>query len=390
MHSIRIIRLHTTIDGHMVTGRVPHFRKFIGVMGLLLALLWFVFASASPFESSFNRHDQNSAAKGAIVTLSVTALNDKGLPVQDLRKEDFSVSEDGRQREIVQFAKGSDPVSVTFVIERGWFHNGTPLNDQFKLGIDGFINGVGGRSSFAMVVCDRLVDLACPLTSNPADLKKALQKVSKQQQTLFRALRDALFLALRDVVSAQVGRKVVVVLTYGFKDDSVTSRARLSIMATSTDASIYVISLDGLKRVFSSSSDLRVDPPSDRYLAMAGSEARDQGDVRPLWWNDISAPTSANIYSILGRWQNDIYQSLADLSGGRFETIAPNDLRAVPACLTRLADELKNQYVISYLSEPAGSDQGKGKVLEVRVARPGVKIRARHEFNASPGRGDAR
>src|SRR4030042_6060091 len=122
-----------------------------GAILCLLALLWLVPSNANPGGSPADRSFSQEIA-GNPVTLSVTAIDSQGNPVQDLEKGDFSLLEDGKPQEILQFAQGASPISLTLAVERSLF-NWVP--DRPLLAIQGFLDRIGSRGGIALIVFDR-------------------------------------------------------------------------------------------------------------------------------------------------------------------------------------------------------------------------------------------
>lgn len=82
----------------------------------------------------------------------------------------------------------------------------------------------------------------------------------------------------------------------------------------------------------------------------------------------------------LGRRQPDVFVELATLTGGR--SFAVPDLGTLPRVLETIARELRHQYLLGYA--PAGSPRPGWHSITVRANRPGVRVRARNGYVASP------
>jgi VWFA-related protein len=75
---------------------------------------------------------------------------------------------------------------------------------------------------------------------------------------------------------------------------------------------------------------------------------------------------------------------LAALSGGR--VLQARNLKGAEAAAGMIAAELRNQYLLGY-AKPAGASGWRR--IEVRLNRPGLRIRARQGYFARPSGGDA-
>ena len=74
----------------------------------------------------------------------------------------------------------------------------------------------------------------------------------------------------------------------------------------------------------------------------------------------------------------DLRKIADETGGGYFELVKTADLAPT---FTRVAQELRSQYLIGFA--PAALD-GKVHKLEVKVARPGMTVRARRSYLAAP------
>ncbi|PYQ46386.1 MAG: hypothetical protein DMF78_26470 [Acidobacteria bacterium] len=148
------------------------------------------------------------------------------------------------------------------------------------------------------------------------------------------------------------GRKSILVLSEGFpRDEGMEARYREVIDAAQrANTSVYFTAARGLTGESGYSADSRTAPaPGD--LAMMNVEE--------------------NLLAFAGAAQ------LTEETGGALTH--SNDLAAG---LERIATDLSAYYLLGYQPEPSAA--GKWHRLEVRVARPGAKVRARRGYRAGP------
>ena len=73
----------------------------------------------------------------------VSALDDKGTPVNDLTAADFTVKENGKAREIVRAAPATAPMQIAILVD----DNGTGL---FRYAVSKFIEALLGKAEFSI------------------------------------------------------------------------------------------------------------------------------------------------------------------------------------------------------------------------------------------------
>ncbi|MGB7600498.1 MAG: VWA domain-containing protein [Candidatus Sulfotelmatobacter sp.] len=184
-------------------------RKFAPLMLLLLA------AAASPSQqaSAPNQSGSSSTLKVDVklVNVYVTVTNAQGGPVAGLKKDNFTLQEDGRNQTISVFDKESAvPLSIALAID-------TSLSTRHDLPLE-----QASAKRFARTIM-RPVDALSVFgfnetvlqsTSYTADLKRIDDGIDHLRLGAATALFDAIYLASRSLGHRQ-GRKVLVLITDG-------------------------------------------------------------------------------------------------------------------------------------------------------------------------------
>ena len=154
-----------------------------------------------------------------------------------------------------------------------------------------------------------------------------------------------------DALRTAKGRKSVVLLSKGFIYDTELRGFRdVSRAAREANVAIYFIDARGLE----------TGPSQFSAQAIGPTDARDIG------------PAIANLH-----FESAGSASVAEDSGG-FSVENTNDLSAG---FRRIAAESRRYYLLGYVSANAKRD-GKYRRIEVKVSRPGVKVRARRGYYA--------
>ena len=85
------------------------------------------------------------------------------------------------------------------------------------------------------------------------------------------------------------------------------------------------------------------------------------------------------VYPIaIGSSRPPVFAELAASTGGR--SFFAKDPRDLPAILTTIARELRSQYLLGYV--PSRTGERGWRAIDVRVDRPGVRVRARDGYYA--------
>jgi VWFA-related protein len=238
------------------------------------------------------------------VVLTLTVVDGDGRPVTGLTREDFRVLEDGVEQEIMEFAVEERPLRIALVLDT----SGSMRQEltQVQLAAAGFLDVLRQPDRAMVVDFDDQVMLLQDLTGSREDLKDAVMSTFARGGT---AMYDAIHATLRRL-ARQDERKAVVLLSDGGDTASVLDRDRALEATRTADVLIYTIGL--------------------------------------------------------GKADRSVLRSVARESGGRaFFADKAGELAGI---YQRIAEELRNQYVITYSSSKPEYD---GKWREVKVSYSG-------------------
>lgn len=283
-----------------------------------------------------------SGARNVAVYATVTDRDGRLVP--DLAQADFEVRDNGKAQPITVFSNEVQPISVIMMLDRSG-----SMKQNFAL-----LEAAGEAFVRKLLPADkaRIGSFAEKIqidpeqfTSNQQELIAVLRTKLQQQgpTPLWNAL-DAAITALKP----QDGRRVVLLFSDGADAPLNFKLNNLSFMdvmrrAQEADVMVYAIGLEG-----------------GSQLPMGGGGGFGRGG---FGGSNRPDPGLAAI--------------AAETGGGYFELRRAEDLSATFA---RVADELHRQYLLGF--EPAKLDNKMHK-LEVRTARPGMKVRARKEYYAA-------
>ncbi len=274
------------------------------------------------------------SARSDLVVFSATAMDSRGRPVTDLRREEFRIYDDGRLQPIARFHEGRGlPARILLLVDASG-----SMNEEFKVtsarrAAGQLLDVLGGEDQVALAGFDSRYFGIVAFTSDKEAVRRGLGAVTPFGST---ALHDALDKAARDIASHGEGRRAVVVLTDGVDTASQMTPDAVIARSRALDVPIYVVSVV---------SPLD-DPGSPEFL---GDKERRQAAVAE---------------ETLARY--------ASLSGGAAFRVS--DFEGLRRAADRIAAELKHQYRLGWDPPPGPA---RFRRVAVVTTRKGVTIRTR-------------
>jgi Ca-activated chloride channel homolog len=270
-----------------------------------------------------------------VVEVTVTARDEAGGLVSDLRPEDFALREDGREQEMLIFAPASRPEERDeLALNLGMlFDTSASMRDNLRLSQESavrFLEAIPRARDLLLVFFDRDIRLSRYTSENQQGIFGRLLEARGEGYT---ALYDAIAVYLSRVADTP-GRKVMVVFTDGDDTTSRTTSDEVFRMLRASAVTVYPVA-------FASQHPLRTTDALRARSFLVG---------------------------------------MAQLTGGRvFEPRASKELAAI---YRSILDELSCQYVIGYKSDNPAHD-GKFRKIALEVKRAGVKLRYRPGYAAA-------
>lgn len=304
-----------------------------------------------PFEAPLE--SQPSATVGRI---SITAQDGSGHWIEDLRKQDLDVYEDGVRRPVLGVQRDSDtPISIGFVVD-------TSGSMEWKLraaeaALEHFVRTLNPRDQFFLIAFSNRAFLLQDFTENPADLNRAISILHAEGQT---ALYDAVIQGLRKVEYGRWPKKALLVMTDGMDNVSRNSLGDVIQAARRGGVLIYTV---GLGTTSGSSMGFGMGPTIMFGGAMIGFGGRGFGrHMGGMGGGDDERVDAATL------------RTLSYETGATTFVMNPRvvDMSRLDAHFQDISTELRQQYTVRYAS--AGGDRA--HQIRVESARPGIDIRA--------------
>ena len=298
-----------------------------------------------------------------LVNLNVSATDNAGKAIPDLKPEDFSIYEDGVKQQLTFFSSEKSPFNLVLLIDLSG-----SMKDEIEL-IKAtalhFLNVISAQDSVAVVTFTTDVTVVSHLTKDREDLKESIEWMMAPVGGT--AFYDALgYTLVEEFRKVKRQRNAVIAITDG-EDNSIPSvvlTKQRPTMRVPTTGSFLTFDelLDGATESEALVYPIHLNPTPPRPLVATNAPA-------------------VKVQSPLLQIQNEVteiatrqLQSLADASGARFYHASRiEDLRGV---FEQVGAELRTVYSIAYTPTNLTYD-GRFRRISVKVNRPGVVIRTR-------------
>ena len=248
---------------------------------------------------------------------------DKEKPVTGLTADDFTVREDGVAREVLKAAPATDPMQIVVLVDDS--QAAEPSIARMREGLTAFVDKLKDRAEIGIVTVGERATSLVPGTTDTAALKKAVNRIFSRPGS-GAYLLDGIMEVSRGLEKREAARPVIVAISMeGVEFSNLHYQNVLKQLETS-GAALHVLSV--------------------------GTPASSLNDEM--------------------RNRNIVIADGTKTTGGRRDQVMePSFLtEAIP----RVADELLNQYVVTYGRAEALIPPEK---IQVTVSRPGVTVRAR-------------
>lgn len=269
---------------------------------------------------------QTPAARTREVYVSVQGRNDK--PVTGLAPGDFVVREDGAPREVLKAERATAPVQIMLLVDDSAAAD--PAVSELRSGLNAFVAKMQGKGEIGLVTIGERPTSVTELTTNLETIKKGLSRIFARPGSGAYFL-DAVSDVARGLQRREATRPIIVaVITEGIEFSNSDSTGVLDRLYPSR-ATLHVLSIGR-------PNDSMADEIRHRNIVVADGTSR--------------------------------------TGGRRDQVLTPS---ALPEKLINLADEIINQYVVTYGVPDALIPPER---LEVTVKQPGVTVRARQRLVA--------
>jgi Ca-activated chloride channel family protein len=263
-----------------------------------------------------------------VINLNLSVTDNRNRYVTDLTANDFAVFEDGIRQELSLFTHENLPISMAVLIDGSASMEGKLPTAQAAA--TRFVKTLRPEDVAEVIQFNDRATVLRDFTSSHEELQAALARIEPAGPT---ALHNALYIALKELgkqkKAGELRRLAIVLLTDGEDTASLVTDDQVLELAKKTEINIYAIRLGG-------------DRSADR--------------LRPTF--------SQASYMLT---------ALSRETGG--QVFFPASLNELESVYDRIAEELRTQYSIGYVSSNRRQD-GKWRRIVVRVPeREGALVR---------------
>jgi Ca-activated chloride channel homolog len=212
----------------------------MGVMkASVLTLLAVIVLSGFPavIESQGSQDTLKVSVDLVNVQFSVTDRRGRFIPGMEMK--DFVLEEDGKRQEILHFARENElPLTIGMLIDTS--PSVRPVFDEEKDTAVSFLESILKPNDLALVIgFDRSVTLVQDFTDRARSLKTAINDLQIGGGT---SLYDAIYLACKEKLGYEAGRKTIILISDGEDTTSKTKFFEALVAAHQSDTVIYTIS----------------------------------------------------------------------------------------------------------------------------------------------------
>jgi Ca-activated chloride channel family protein len=276
-------------------------------------------------------------SRSEIVVLSATAVDKSGRPIEDLKRDELRIFDEGRPQRIVHFSASRDlNARMLLLVDASGSMNAKMKTTSSRMAVQQLMAALDAGDEVALAGFDSRYFGVIPFTR---DRKQILAGFKELQPWGTTALHDALDHAARDLASHGEGRRAVVVITDGIDTASTITPDEVIARSRTLDVPIYTVSV--------------LSPLDDPRSPIFTGHERE------------GAATAGS--AVLARY--------AALSGGA--AFAVSDFKGLKHAADQISRELKHQYRLGY--DPPDSPP-RFRRIEVRTTRKGVVIRTRSGY----------
>jgi len=318
-----------------------------------------------------------------LINVTATVTDRSGRFYGRLRKEDFLVYEDNKPVEVTHFSAERTPVSLGIVVDT----SGSMVGEKWSAAvnsIDRFLRAMNDQlDEFFLYRFSANADLVSDWTTDRDRLAYVLGRIHPNGGT---AMYDAAVEAVPMAQSGQNRKKAVVIISDGNDTSSRVGVSEVKQIVRETEVLVYAVGIDGQGQPTFQRPRPPVQQPPRMPIPFPFPGRGGSGRVPiPGGYPPIGGGGGGRggTYSVGGaddRVNVMALREITDDSGGRTEIV--RDFRDLDPAVAGIADELSQQYYIGYPSP--GYKDGRWHTIRVEVRDPGLMVRARKGYVATP------
>lgn len=253
-----------------------------------------------------------------LVLVPITVTTPLNQIVTGMEKENFRLFEDKIEQEITYFASFDAPISIGLVFDASG-SMGSKLTKS-RQAAAAFFKTANPEDEFFLIQFNDRPQMVVPFTRDVEEIQNRLTFTQAKGRT---ALLDAMYLAMQTLKKGRNPRRALLVISDGGDNSSRYTETEIRNLLKEADAQVYAIGI----------------------FEPIGARGRTA--------EELAGP--------------GLLSDLAEMTGGRHFPV--DNLNDLPDIAAKIGLELRNQYVLGYISKNPNRD-GKYRKITVKLNQP--------------------
>jgi VWFA-related protein len=326
--------------------------------------------------------DNNQKGKKSLVSVPVTVSDREGRYISGLKKDDFSIFQDGKEQKVELFATEDEPVSVALLLDTSESTKG--VLDKIRLAAKDFIELLNNKDQCLVATFDSEVKVLSRFTSDRDALEKSLDKIQpgeREGTVVFNAVDQI----AREHFVKVPGRKIIILLSDGKDYGSTISKRNLFNQLEESDIMIYSIFYQTGKVFLDSTGAVKVDTAVKKPEIKEPETKKPPKKKKKGYSIKIALPRDPNtpeeitlIDKVTSTEAVNVLQEMSTTTAGRFYM---SDAPKLSQIFKKIAAEVREQYRLGFYPKDVANDAVANDII-VKVNRPDAVVRARGKYRA--------
>lgn len=327
--------------------------------------------------------DSGGETKKSFVSVPVTVSDREGRYLANLKKEDFTVLQNGVKQKITFFSTFREPLKLVLLLDTS--KSTRDVIGKIRDAAEDFVSSLNSDDQCQIATFDSTVKIINPFTSDRKTIKNSLDKIAINEYgatLMYNAVDKIARESFKDVAGKDVtGRKVIVLLTDGNDFGSTLTKNEFLNSLEESDILIYTL-------FFKTGNDFDDSAASGGTASKKGKKKKKSRKKKNQ--NMILNPaqsvyiqTDEEVRRLETNDENeaiDTMKKMSDATAGRFYQSSVPDLKKTFRNITR---ELTQQYRLGYDARNSAAGDAASREIIVKVDRPDVVVRTRANIRNS-------
>ncbi len=337
--------------------------------------LFFLLLSILPLKMAAQdaESDTNQRANKSFVSLPVTVSDREGHYIPDLKKDDFTVYQDGVKQKITFFSTYKEPLKIALMLDTS--KSSRDVIKKIREAAKDFVDSLSQNDQCQVATFDSQVKIINPFTSDKEIIKKSLNKVKINEHggtLMYSAVKQIAETSFKDVK----GRKVIILLTDGNDFGSSLTKNEFLNLLEESDILIYTVFFKTGK-----GADTPANSGGKSKKAKKIKKPRKKKKQNPdaISGQAVYALSDEEAEMLEKRDELEAIDSLkkmSEITAGRFYLSSVPDLEKA---FKNITGEMTQQYRLGFSSRKS-ADSPLSRDINVKVERPDVVVRTRGKF----------